>query len=202
MTDGLENRLNRISATPFMLAAKGVDHRLMRILADHGADPPLRNADNTTALMLAAGTNIVDLGKDSGTDDDALEAVKLVWSLTNLINESDDQGETPLHGAAFRGAEKVVRFLIEKGAKLDAKTNIGWTPLTVAHGILYNGDIRTQPTIIANIDRRDEEARTEGIEALNRSMRCSRTSRFRTSRTSHSSSRPHDLPSVPVSKNA
>ena len=148
MTDGLENRLNRVGATPLMLAAKGVDHELMRILAANGADPRLRNADNTTVGMLAAGTNIVDLGKDSGTNEDAFEAVKLAWELApDLLNGADDEGETALHGAAFRGAEQVVKFLIDKGARLDARTNLGWTPLTVAHGILYNGDIRTQPRL-------------------------------------------------------
>ena len=138
-----------MGATPLMLAAKGVDHELMRVFAASGADPRLRNADNTTVLMLAAGTNIVDLGKDSGTKEDAFEAVKLAWELApDLVNEADDEGETPLHGAVFRGAEQVVRFLIDKGARLDAKTELGWTPLTVAHGILYNGDIRTQPGLV------------------------------------------------------
>lgn len=148
MTDGLENRLKRVGATPLMLAAKGVDYELMRVFAASGADPWLRNADNTTVLMLAAGTNIVDLGKDSGTKEDAFEAVKLAWALApDLVNAADDEGETALHGAAFRGAEQVVKFLIDKGARLDAKTNLGWTPLTVAHGILYNGDIRGQPQL-------------------------------------------------------
>jgi hypothetical protein len=132
-----------------MLAAKGVDVELIRLLAANGADPKLTNVANVTALMLAAGTNIVDLGKDSGTDEDALEAVKLVWSMApGSINNSDTGGWTAMHGAAFRGYRPILDFLIEKGARLDARTKEGWTPLTVAYGILYNGDIRTQPELV------------------------------------------------------
>ena len=43
-------------------------------------------------------------------------------------------GSTALHGAAFRGLETVVRFLVAEGARLDATNTLGWTPLTVAGG--------------------------------------------------------------------
>ena len=43
--------LNRIDATPFLLAAKVVDLELMRLLLDLGADPLLTNEDGTTALL-------------------------------------------------------------------------------------------------------------------------------------------------------
>ena len=39
--DGNRNMLNRIGATPFLLAAKSVDVPLMRVLLEHGADPSL-----------------------------------------------------------------------------------------------------------------------------------------------------------------
>src|SRR4029434_5873173 len=52
--DGNRNQLNRIGATPFLLAAKSVDVPLMRLLLERGADPKLKTDDQTTALMAAA----------------------------------------------------------------------------------------------------------------------------------------------------
>ena len=34
-----------------------------------------------------------------------------------------------------------VRLLVEKGARLDARNNKGWLPLTIAEGIEYTPDI-------------------------------------------------------------
>ena len=42
--DGNRNMLNRIGATPFLLAAKAVDLPLMRTLLDVGADPSCRTS--------------------------------------------------------------------------------------------------------------------------------------------------------------
>ena len=56
-------RLTQIGSTPFIVAAKSADARMMRLLAASGADPRLTTNDGTTALMLAAG-----LGKRASTD--------------------------------------------------------------------------------------------------------------------------------------
>ena len=37
------------------------------------------------------------------------------------VNAANDKGDTALHGAATSGRDQVVAFLVEKGAKLDAK---------------------------------------------------------------------------------
>jgi ankyrin repeat protein len=50
------------------------------------------------------------------------------------INQANVRGETALHGAALRGADTIVQFLVEHGAKLDVKTKQGFTPLDVAMG--------------------------------------------------------------------
>ena len=46
-------------------------------------------------------------------------------------------GSTPLHGAVVSGQPGIVKFLIERGAKIDAKTKLGWTPLDMAQGIFF-----------------------------------------------------------------
>ena len=39
-----------------------------------------------------------------------------------------------MHGAASRGADTIVQYLVEHGAKLNAKTKQGFTPLDEAMG--------------------------------------------------------------------
>jgi ankyrin repeat protein len=139
--DGYRNRLNRVGATPFLLAAKSVDTELMKVLLEAGANPRTPNADNTTPLMVAAGVDMWNPGEDGGTTPDAepeaLEAVKMLVALGNDVNAVNDRGETALHGAAYRGANSIVQYLVEQGAKIDARSNQGWTPWTIANGVFY-----------------------------------------------------------------
>jgi len=44
------------------------------------------------------------------------------------VNAISSYGWTPLHCAAFNGRLEVPKFLIEKGADVNAKNNYGWTP--------------------------------------------------------------------------
>jgi len=46
-------------------------------------------------------------------------------------------GSTALHGAVVSGQAGIVKFLIEHGARVDAKTKLGWTPLDMAQGIFF-----------------------------------------------------------------
>jgi hypothetical protein len=52
------------------------------------------------------------------------------------INAKDDNGDTAVHGAVLRGADSVIRFLAEKGANINEKNRVGWTPLVQAVGLL------------------------------------------------------------------
>jgi ankyrin repeat protein len=46
-------------------------------------------------------------------------------------------GSSVLHGAAVRGQTDIIQFLVDKGARLDARNKLGWTPLTVAAGMFF-----------------------------------------------------------------
>ncbi|MGH9255316.1 MAG: ankyrin repeat domain-containing protein [Vicinamibacterales bacterium] len=146
--------LNAIGATPFLLAARTADFELMRLLATLGADPRLPNADNSTPLMVAAGLGTQNPGEDPGTEPEVLEAVKVALELGNDLNRVDNNGETAMHGAAYKHMPSVVRFLAERGARPDVwhQTNKkGWTPLKIADGVQRGMNIVSSPPTAAAI---------------------------------------------------
>ena len=49
------------------------------------------------------------------------------------LNAADNQGYTALHGAAYRGDNELVKFLVDNGAKLDARTKRGWSVTDMAN---------------------------------------------------------------------
>ena len=137
------NNLNRVGATPYLLAAKHADPPLMRLLAEYGADTRLPTAGNASPLMVAAGVGIFNLGESAGTNEEAYEAVQLAWELGDHdVDRADDRGYTALHGAALRGANPIVEFLVERSAGLLAESNEGWTPLRIADGVHYTGTVK------------------------------------------------------------
>jgi hypothetical protein len=55
-------------------------------------------------------------------------------------------------GAANRGSDAIIQFLVEKGARLDVKDKEGRTPLTWAEGVfLATHPAKPKPTSIALI---------------------------------------------------
>jgi ankyrin repeat protein len=120
-------------ATPLMRAARAGDSAAMRLLLDKGADPKLTTKEGNTALMFAAGVGYRDKNT-RGSESEALEALKVALAQGLDLNQANAKGETALHGAALRGADSIVQFLVEHGAQLDAKTKQGFTPLDVAMG--------------------------------------------------------------------
>jgi ankyrin repeat protein len=141
--DGNRNLLNRVGATPFLLAAKAVDLPLMRALLAEGADPARSNVDGTTPLMVAAGVGIWAPGESPGTEEEAVTAVEMLLDLgAGKVTDVDKNGYTAAHGAVHRGGSvAILNLLVARGARLDLKNNKGWTPLTIAEGVEYTPDI-------------------------------------------------------------
>ena len=137
------NNLNRVGSTPYLLAAKHADVPLMRLLADHGADTRLATDGGASPLMVAAGVGIFNVGESAGTNEEAFDAVRLAWELGDRrVLQADDRGYTALHGAALRGADPIVEFLVDRGADLLAESREGWTPLRIADGVHYTGTVK------------------------------------------------------------
>jgi ankyrin repeat protein len=121
--------------TPFLRAAYAGDITAMRLLLKHGADPKIGTYAGTSPLMVAAGVNwVYDQTYDEGQKN-LLEAVNLCLELGMSVNDANSMGITAVMGAANRGSDEIIEFLVSKGARLDVKDKEGRTPLNWAEGV-------------------------------------------------------------------
>jgi ankyrin repeat protein len=116
------------------MAAAAPDPNTMRILLDGGADPTLASKTNVTPLLAAAGVGRAEDFTEA-EQLEALEAVKLMVELGGDVNAANDTGLTALHGSSNLGANLIIQYLIDKGAKLDVRDKHQQTPLSIASGI-------------------------------------------------------------------
>ncbi len=143
--------LNTAGATPYFLAARSADAELMRALAALGADTSIPNEDNATPLMAAAGLGTRSPGEDAGTESEVVEALQAALDLGAKIDAVDKNGETAMHGAAYKNLPGAVLFLASKGANIEIwnkKNRFGWTPLRIAEGYRF-GNFKPSPDTIA-----------------------------------------------------
>jgi ankyrin repeat protein len=126
-------------ATPFLRAAKSGDIEMMRALVAGGADPKLTMpTTGTGALLFAAGQgwrngSPAAPSYDQGSDEEAVEAIRLLLGLGFEIQGTNEAGDTALHVAiSGRGSEAIIAFLMAQGADPEAKNKRGQTPLALA----------------------------------------------------------------------
>jgi len=141
-----------VGATPLWLAARFGEPEIIRTLAAAGADVNAAMADGTTPLMTAIlptrglgtfragdrreryqGPNDVAVKADGEDEVITIEVVKCLLDLGGRVNAANQLGDTALHIAAGIAANRVVQFLVEHGADLQAKNKSGQTPLGVAN---------------------------------------------------------------------
>lgn len=149
------SRIDSEGATPFLLAADRADVPMMKALLELGADPLMANLTKTTPLMAAAGLGTTEPLEEAGEEPEALEAVKLLLDLGADINAVDDNGDTPMHGAAYGAYPTVVKLLADRGADPNVWKNankFGRTPLFLAEG--YHGRLpRPDPPTIEAVTK-------------------------------------------------
>jgi ankyrin repeat protein len=137
--------LKEAGATPLLRAAICGDLTVVKMLLDHGADPSIPTFDHTTPLMAASGVGWADGLLREYSEEQTLEVVKLLLDRGGDVNFANDHGITALHGAGYKGANKVIQFLVDRGANLAAqdkgddfgfgKSSIRMTPLNWAEGV-------------------------------------------------------------------
>jgi ankyrin repeat protein len=187
--------LSYVGATPFYVAAKNGDAPLMKLLADHGANPTLPTKAGVTPLMAAAGLDYWE-GEAPGpftgvSEAERLDAVKLALALGNDINAQahfgdypmagdkeytllyyphniDDlltlgvgdprwNGSTALIGAVISNQPSILQYLIDRGARLDTTTALGWTALDVAKGVFFANAKKEYPAAAAILQKSTTE---------------------------------------------
>lgn len=121
--------------TPFLSAALSGDTTVMKLLLEYGADPKIDTYAGTSPLMAAAGINWVVSQTYTEDAEHLLEAVKLCFELGMDVNQTNSMGLTALHGAANRGSNDIIQYLVDHGAKLDALDNENRSALDWARGV-------------------------------------------------------------------
>jgi hypothetical protein len=121
-----------VGASPYWLAARFTQPRVMRLLVKHGADPKVvhnsnyaqgegyqRRLERTTAAMAALGMGggVAWIPVDRAERDAlVLESVKVAAELGADLNLASVDGRTALDSARAQKYEAVAAFLQEKGA--------------------------------------------------------------------------------------
>jgi len=130
-----DGRLGK-GATPYMRAARAGDVALMKLLLAAGADAALPQDNGNSPLLLAAGLGY--RGPIGGTEQMALDAIAFSLEHGADINAVNTAGETAVHIAATTnfaesgtsaGSLAIVKFLVERGARLDIRNKQGRTAL-------------------------------------------------------------------------
>ena len=131
-------------ATPFIVAANSGDVEMLRILLAAGADPHLVTKTNSNALLAATGLNR-GIGEIIDDEDRALETVKFLLDTGVDPKAVSTFNENALFGPAYRGWNRMLELLIERGADVNMVNKAGVTPWLAASGfgdrlggVLYN----------------------------------------------------------------
>jgi uncharacterized protein len=134
--DRLSDPMLDAGATPLLRAAKAADVVAMRLLLDAGALVDLPNIFGHTPLMAACGAGRGNNPTRGGrhTEPQAIDAAKLLLAAGAAINARTFEGETAVHGAAFRGWGQLIEVLAAAGAGLDGTDKDGLTPIDYALG--------------------------------------------------------------------
>jgi len=85
--------------------------------------------------MAAAGVNWVLAQTWTEEPEQLLAAVKLCYALGLPVNQANSMGITALHGAANRGSDAIIRFLVDNGADLTAQDKEHRSALDWARGV-------------------------------------------------------------------
>lgn len=134
------NRIDPQGATPLLKAAGLSNLDAVTALLDAGADPSIPTAQNTTALMMAAGADVgIAAAVSDAESEKATQIAKLLLDLDLDVNAAGQYGWTALHSAAYHGRNEIIRALIAQGAKTETLDGFGQTPLSICHAIVTEG---------------------------------------------------------------
>jgi ankyrin repeat protein len=122
--------------TALIRAVRSTDLATIKLLLEKGANPGLAIKDGTTPIMQASA-GAAPRGEEEEVVDkadqaDPLDAIKLFVEAGADVNAQNEQGNTAVHLAAQRGNDRVIEYLVSKGAKLDIVNKGNRTALDLA----------------------------------------------------------------------
>jgi ankyrin repeat protein len=141
---------NRFGITPLMVAA-GLDTWEGETPGPFtGVSEAERLEAVKTAIELGNDVNAVaDFGDYKMTGDPSYTLLYYPHNIGELLDLGTGDprwsGSTALHGAIISNQPSIVQYLVDQGAKLDAKTDTGWTPLMMARGVFLTNTGREFP---------------------------------------------------------
>ncbi|XP_044269868.1 ankyrin repeat domain-containing protein 49-like [Tribolium madens] len=113
---------------------------------EDGIEPERNPSEENPKRILAAAEN----GK--------LDEVKALLKLDpTLVSSTDKEGYTPLHRACYGNHVEVVKYLLQNGADIAAKTEVQWQPL---HSCCHWNNIECAQILLA--EGADVNALSEG----------------------------------------
>ena len=111
--------------TSFMRAAQANDVEAMRFLLSNGANPSITTSTGVNALMLAAGWGDKPSEGRRINPEARLASVRFLVEEAGLdVNSTDEDGFTPMHGAALVGDKEVILYLVANGADVATRANV------------------------------------------------------------------------------
>lgn len=143
-------RSNRFGVTPLMAAAC-LDYYEGETAGPFSGVPESQRLE-AVKLALALGNKInarTTFGEYTmiGTPEDTL--LRYPDNFQELLNLGTGDPRfaetTALHGAVICNQPSIVRYLIDQGAEVNAKSRLGWTPLMVAGGLYIANAHKTSP---------------------------------------------------------
>ena len=141
---------------------------IIRMLLDAGADPDAATDDRTTPLMVAAGLGRASYqpGAKRGVRSQSAEAaVRILIDAGADINAVNEADFTALHGAAFRGLNEVIEYLVEHGADIDALDFRGRTAYRIVQGGQQGFRVQAWPETAALLQKLGADV-TMGVDGL------------------------------------
>ena len=117
-------------------------------------DPPM--VDVTQSLHWAVREN-------------AFRAVQAIVEATHIDIDKQSYGLTPLHVACTHGHEEIARYLIENGARVNARNASGMTPLYLA-SLADHGAVESIKVLLEENGAPDEHIRLASDPAISELM--------------------------------
>jgi ankyrin repeat protein len=136
---GVDQMLS-FGATPLLRAAKAMDAPAIKLLLEHGAIVDLANNQGMTPTVAASGMGSIDADTRGyfttpDVQDRAIASLDLLLAHGGGLNGRAGRfQQAPLHGAAFWGWNKVVDYLLSKGADVNLTDERGYTAVDYAMG--------------------------------------------------------------------